>query len=137
MRRDRSINRISSSAYSPRRHAVYRPRLVERPNRDRGHHSHTKGLSRKSFHRSYQDEDTYFDNMEDDTDSDAESKNTDFFWDEEGTLFSDLMGEAYVMTRTYMRSSLCCSAISRRTTAKIGQLFWIHFKWPLTRTPWN
>ncbi|KAF8350524.1 hypothetical protein F5887DRAFT_939680, partial [Amanita rubescens] len=92
--RSRSVNRISASAYSPRRHAVHRLRLVDgRPNRDRGYHSHTKGLSRKSFHRSYQDEDTYFDDMEDAMDSDAESKDSDFFWDEERTLFSDLMGE--------------------------------------------
>lgn len=138
MRRGRSFNRISSSAYSPRRRAVHHLRLADRPNRDRGHHSHTKGLSRKSVHyRSYQDEDTYFDDMEDVTDSDAESKDTDFFWDEERTLFSDLMGEVYVMTCIYMRSSLCCSAIPWRTTAKIGQTFWIHFKWPLTRTPGN
>ena len=106
-----SPNRISSSAYSPRRRAVPRPRLgdgrMSNRDRDRRHHSHTRGLSRRSLPRSYRDEDTYHENEEcimELTDSGAESNDSDFFWDEERTLFSDLMGEMYVTTRIYTRA---------------------------------
>jgi len=98
--RNRSPNRISSSAYSPRRRAVPRPRLgdgrTSNRDRDRRHHSHTRGLSRKSLQRSYRDEDTCYNDEEriiELTDSEAESDDNDFFWDEERTLFSDLMEE--------------------------------------------
>lgn len=109
IRRSRSPNRISSSAYSPRRRrAVPRPRLgdgrTSNRDRDQRHHSHTKGLSRKSLQRSYRDESTCYKDEESAmglTDSEAESNGSDFFWDEERTLFSDLMGEVYVMTRIY------------------------------------
>lgn len=106
--RNRSPNRISSSAYSPRRRAVPRPRLGDgrksNRDRDRRHHSHTRGLSRKSLQRSHRDEDTCYIDQEsimELTDSEAESDDNDFFWDEERTLFSDLMEEVYVTTRIY------------------------------------
>ncbi|KAF8743601.1 hypothetical protein AX14_001665 [Amanita brunnescens Koide BX004] len=93
-----SPNRVLSSAFSPRRRAVPRPRLgdASHRDRDRGHHSHTRGQSRKSLQRSYRDENTYYedeDNILELTDNEAEGHDDDFLWDEERTLFSDLMGE--------------------------------------------
>ena len=101
-----SPNRVLSSAFSPRRRAVPRPRLgdASHRDRDRGHHSHTRGQSRKSLQRSFRDENTYYedeDNILELTDNEAEGHDDDFLWDEERTLFSDLMGEVYVVTRIY------------------------------------
>lgn len=57
--------------------------------------SRNMGKLRKSF-SSYRDLDAHHDSEDELTESEKQSKDEDFVWNEEQTLFSDLMEDTYV-----------------------------------------
>ncbi|KAF8637400.1 hypothetical protein AX17_002895 [Amanita inopinata Kibby_2008] len=86
-----------SSGHSPRRRAILR-RCLDGRDADQGRHSRTEERLRRLPPRSYHGEDkTYYDEEDDVlevSESESNGEGDSFHWEEERTLFSDLMEDA-------------------------------------------